>query len=165
MVQQRLLKMRKKVKLSDFEKHEVSPFSAKIKKRNKQIMSRRMGEAYNTFTGELMSDNVSLVISKAMDKTEFVKMFTSNIDLFFEISESEIKMFFYLISNMEINTGRARFNIHDCKKVTGYSKVSIYRALGLLCSDNFVARTLMTQYYWVNPSIAFNGSRMSIKAQ
>ena len=157
--------MTRKIKLSDFKKYETSPFNADIKKRNKQVVSKRVGEAYNTITGEMLSDNVSLVVSKAVDRSEFIKMFTGNLGLFFDISESEIKMFFYLLSNLEINTGKAKFNVYDCKKSTGYSKVSVYKALGLLCASNFIARTMVTHYYWINPSIAFNGSRMSINAK
>ena len=150
-------------KLTDFKKYEESPFSADIKKGNKSIVSSDIGETFSKFTGELISDRVSLVVSKSVDRSEFVKMFTGNINLFFSIGESEIKVFFHLLKNMEMNSGKARFYMDACKRNTGYSKVSVYSALGLLCSKTFIARSMYSHYYWINPSIAFNGSRMSIK--
>ncbi len=151
-------------KLTDFKKYEESPFEADIKKGNKSIVASDIGETFSKITGELISDRVSLVVSKSIDRSEFVKMFTGNINLFFAIGESEIKVFFYLLKNMEINTGKAKFYMDVCKQETGYSKVSVYKAMGLLCSKKFIARSMYSYYYWVNPSIAFNGSRMTIKA-
>lgn len=155
----------KKMKLADFDKYNASPFDAKIKKRNKQVVSKQVGEAYSSVTGELLSNNVSLVVHKPMDRSEFIKLFTSNLSMFFKINESEFKVFIYMLQNLEINTGRARFNIHDCIKDTGYSKVTTYRAIAGLCQNEFVARTLMPYYYWINPSIVFNGNRMSIQSK
>ena len=151
-------------KLTDFKKYEESPFEADIRKGKKSIVASDIGETFSKITGELISDRVSLVVSKSIDRSEFVKMFTGNINLFFSIGESEIKVFFHLLKNMEINTGKAKFHMNVCRDETGYSKVSVYKAMGLLCSKNFIARSMYSYYYWVNPSIAFNGSRMTIKA-
>jgi hypothetical protein len=150
-------------KLTDFKRYEESPFEADIKKGHKSVVSSHIGETYSKLTGELIHDRVSLVVSKSLDRSEFVKMFTGNINLFFAIGESEIKVFFHLLKNMEMNTGKAKFYMDCCKDDTGYSKVSVYKAMGLLCSKSFIARSLYSHYYWINPSIAFNGSRMSIK--
>ena len=98
-------------KLTDFKKYEESPFEADIKKGKKSIVASDIGETFSKITGELISDRVSLVVSKSIDRSEFVKMFTGNINLFFSIGESEIKVFFYLLTNMEINTGKAKFHI------------------------------------------------------
>ena len=153
------------MKLSDYEKHSKNPFDAKIKKRNGQVVSKQVGEAYSSMTGELLSNNVSLVVHKPIDRSEFIKLFTSSLSMFFTINESEFKVFIYMLQNLEINTGRARFHLHDCMKETNYSKVTTYRAIAGLCEKQFAARTTMPYYYWINPSIVFNGNRMIIESK
>jgi len=143
-------------------KYEFNPFDSDVTLGNKSISASRIGEAYNTLTGELISDNVKIVITKSVDRSEFVKLFIKQIQLFFEIEGLEIKVFLYLAINLEIDSGKSKFDVLECCKSIGYTKPSVYRALGLLCKKGFIARTNQSYYYWVNPSIAFNGSRMSI---
>jgi hypothetical protein len=62
-----------------------------------------------------------------------------------------------------MNTGKAYFDLKDCMNKTDFEKTWIYKALGGLCKAKFIARTSHTNYYWINHSIAFNGSRLSIQ--
>lgn len=139
------------------------PFIPDIEKRNKSVVASRVGEVYSQVTGELISDNVSLVVHKAIDKSEFVKLFCSGIDFMFNLRESEFKVFFYLLKNLQMNTGKAWFDMDECMEVTGFGKIWIYKALGCLCEKKFIARTNNKCFYWINHSIAFNGSRLFIK--
>ena len=149
-------------KLSDFQKHDITPFDVDFQKRNKSVTSKKIGGVYNQFTGELISENVSIVVQKAVDKSEFVKVFSENIALFFEISECEIKVFFYLMLNLHMNKGKSFFDLNSCMQITGYTKSWIYKALANLLEKQFIARSTHTNYYWINHGIAFNGSRLTI---
>lgn len=148
--------------LKGFPKLETSPFTVDIKKGTRPVVSSHIGETYHSLTGELLSDNVKIVVSKTLDRSEFIKLFTANLQVFIKISKSEIAVFFYLIKDLQVNTGKTKFDISDCEKFTSLSKPTIYQSLGGLCQKEFIARTPKSYYYWVNPNIAFNGSRMSI---
>lgn len=148
--------------MSSLPRFEQSPFTPEIRKGNKPIVASRIGETYSSLTGELISDNVKVVVTKSMDRSEFVKFFTKQLSLLIEIDPSEIKVFLYLCKNLSKDTGKARFNMDDVRELTGYTKPTIYRALSKLCQRQFIAKTMTSKNYWVNSSIAFNGSRMSI---
>ena len=152
----------KKVKLSEQTKYETTPFAADIKKGTKSVQASKIGEIYHTVTGEMIADKVSLVVSKSIDRSEFIKLFTSSIALFMSIEASEIKVFLYLLQGLEMNTGKSTFDINQCATETDYEKPTIYAALGGLCQKQFIARTNKSCFYWVNPDIAFNGARLSL---
>lgn len=151
------------MKLSDFKKYENTPFSVEIKTRKKSVSSSQIGEVYNTVSGELISDNVSIIVSKAVDKEEFVKLFHKGIRKLFGLKGSDIKVLLYLIGNLEMNTGKSFFDRKECKEQTGYEKAWLYSSLARLCDKGFIARSDSPSYYWINPSVAFNGSRLQIQ--
>jgi len=144
-------------------KHEVSPFVVDIKKRKKSVVSSNVGSIYSNVSGELISENVAITVQKAIDKSEFVKLFTKDISRFLQIKTSEIAVFLYLTKNLQMNNGRAFFDLQECKRFTGFQKAWVYKSLSALCKNGFIARTKNNSYYWVNPSIVFNGSRLFIE--
>lgn len=149
--------------LRQYKKYNESPFAVDIKTRNRNIVASKIGSVYSHVSGELISDNVAITVQKSMDRAEFLKFFKVGIAPLIQMKNNEMKVFLYLVRGLQTNTGKAFFDMNDCILLTGFKKAWIYKSLAELCGHKFIARTEVKCYYWVNPTIVFNGSRLSIQ--
>lgn len=148
--------------LSAYPKREINPFEALVDEGMRAVSRSSLGDVVNQYTGELMLSAAHMVISRPVDKKEFIKLFRIAIPTLYKLSDVSIKPYLYLVEGMPINSDWSCFVLVDCMKATGYSKPTIYKGLAELCKHNLIARTTTPLKYWMNPNIAFNGSRLKL---
>jgi hypothetical protein len=102
----------------------------------------------------------------SVDKAKFMKVFMSGLSNWFDLSKSGIKMFAYVANQVTPNRDTFDIDIDDCKAFTGYKGTStILSALAELMDNKFIARGPNPYKYYINPTIFFNGDRLTFIEQ
>lgn len=131
---------------------------SKLGKDDNVLVDRETGEAKGTFVGTY----------KQVDDEQFLKLFTANIALTFELKSAGIKAFNVVCWMMQqkaidkalITIDRyvlEDFNEAHKKKL---SKSVLYRGLDNLIENKIIARSRREGDYFINPSFMFNGDRI-----
>lgn len=101
-----------------------------------------------------------------IDKAEFAKIYISSIANWFGLSKAGIRIFGYITSVIKPNKDDFMMNFDDCMKFTGYtSKKTIITGVSELLENQFIARGTNSYHYYINPTIFFNGDRISFLEQ
>lgn len=139
---------------------------------SKRVMISPMGKdehvLVNQSTGEVTGTNV--VTYKKVDNEEFVKLFSRNIALTFELTSSGIKSLNVLIWSVQ-NTAIQKdvvaldqLAFDDFMKENPNLKMTLrtfQRGLSELESSKIIAKTMRKGFYYINPNFVFNGDRIA----
>jgi hypothetical protein len=155
-------------------RHETNPFNKELTIRTKRQKlkvsnsSKLNDETWiNNTTGELAT--TQLYTYKEVDETQFVKLFTQNIALTFNLTSAGIKALNVLIWAVQykaINKDRVildEFTLGDFLKDNSsvlLSRPTFSRGLIELEKANIIARCLKRGDYFINPNFVFNGDRL-----
>lgn len=97
-----------------------------------------------------------------VDEQQFAKFYLSNFSAFFDLNPPAIKVFGYILNQLVPNKDEFMFLLDDCIKYTGYkTKASVFQGLGQLVENEIIARGKTDFLYYINPMVAFNGSRIT----
>lgn len=126
----------------------------------------------NNSTGEVVGTAVTTY--KKVDKTQFIKLFTQNIGLAFDLTSSGIKAFTVLIWAVQNKMGA------DCLTLDIYtleeflegatdksgnklklSPQTFKKGLTELCKAQIIAKAIRQGDYYINPYFIFNGNRLT----
>lgn len=103
---------------------------------------------------------------KVVDKAQFSKVFIESLPQFFGLSKSGIKMFSYVMSIVKPNQDSFYINYDDCMSFTGYkSQKTIITGMAELLENKFIARGQNPYHFYINPTIFFNGDRITFVKQ
>jgi hypothetical protein len=155
----------KPVSFRDLPTYEHNPFiepilSMKIKNKIVQISSTP-NMVVNS-AGEYMGDS-KMIVTRKVDKEEFVKVFKDQLTIIFELSKTAQRVLTYFIKMLGMNEDYVIFDKNKAKQYSGLnSTVSIYTGLTELIQKNVIARSNLTQIYFINPAILFNGDRLVV---
>jgi hypothetical protein len=112
-------------------------------------------EVVNTVTGEVTLASPYVGKRQYRDIGEFIKVY--NPLMMMRMSKEEYRVFMYALCRLDFS-GLFRFDTTDCMDSTGMSRSGVFRGLsGLLGMD--AIRKDKRGLYWINPNIAFRGSR------
>lgn len=153
-------------------RYKENPFidDMSITVRRKQVRVSKLGKDNNILvnqdTGEVSGTMVSTF--KKVDDEHFLKLFTANIALTFDLKAAGIKAFnvvCWLMQNKAIERDQITidkyvledFNDAHNKKL---SKAVLYRGLDDLITNNILARCRREGDYFINPAFMFNGDRI-----
>lgn len=155
-------------------KYKENPFldSFTVTTRGKRISVSALGKTednilINQNTGEVLGTHVTSF--KQVDDAEFIKVFTANIALTFDLSQPGRKVFDMLLHVMQkqaiskdqiyLDDGvRQDFVMeHGVKMATS----TMYRGIDNLVERCIIARSTRTNIYFINPSLVFNGDRVA----
>jgi hypothetical protein len=101
-----------------------------------------------------------------VDKARFTKVFMTGLSNWFDLSRAGIKMFAYVANQVGPNKDTFDVDFDDCKAFTGYKGTStILSALAELMENKFIARGPNPYKYYINPTIFFNGDRLTFIEQ
>ena len=174
---QKQLKMENKkvpVKLTDFQKHEESPFHEQaievvekhlVKKfKNSTHASaeqRAVAAVADIETGEVFK--TSFIRRIEVDEDQFAKIYLAEFSAaFFELSQSAIRVFGYIMTCMKPKRDMIVFDRKKCMEYTKYkSEKAIYKGLAELGAAEVIARGPADNLWFINPLIVFNGDRAS----
>jgi len=154
------------IKLNDIKKHETNPFMVELK--GKMFLQPRAnmiiakGEnIVNMETGEVIKDNTLIGRRKVVDKSQFAKIYASEIGILYELSKSAQNVFLYLTKVMDYDN-KAYFNyLNDFKKLGYRGYNTPYLGIKELIQRDIIASAVMPHFYWMNPAIVCKGERFA----
>jgi len=156
--------MAKYTKLSIHKVYNENPFLGDligVPIKQKKVFSGKADNIIVNGEGEITGHSAFLSI-REVDAQQFVKVFTEGIKSLYELSKAEHKLFYYILSITRPNTDWIYFDMEDAKEFTGYkSKAAILSALSKLVSKSIIAISRKRNIYYINPTIFFNGNRVS----
>ena len=157
-------------KLRGFEFNKKNPFIDEtihhIDKGQKMIlMGNKDGDLMVGKDGEVKGHSV-FAQRLEYDKAEFRKIYMSSLEAFFDLSKAAMKIFTFIMSTVEKNNDQFIFSLERCKNFTGYSsKKAINTGLSELLENKFIARGENPYIFYINPTIFFNGDRITFLKQ
>jgi len=121
----------------------------------------------NQTTGEIKGTHI--VTYKKVDSEEFIKLFTKNIALTFELNAAGIKSFNVLIWTMQQKAidrdivTLDSYTLNDFLDVNhlSLSSATFSRGLTELVKSKILAKTRRKGDYYINPNFIFNGNRIA----
>lgn len=126
----------------------------------------------NQSTGEIIGTHVTTY--KKVDGEQFIKLFTANIGLTFDLTSSGIKVFTVMLwavqnraitkdqVDLELLTLEAFHEAHaNDSKPLKLSESTYRRGLTELCKAQIIAKSVKLGRYFINPNFVFNGDRIA----
>lgn len=119
-------------------------------------------------TGEIEPAKLQVIKKIRADKEQFVKIYTTHLKAFFELSTTAYKLLHYVlytIQNDAINKDQVYLQLGAAQEFftnqnSNISKATYNRALTELVKKLFLAETVKTNIYYINPKLFFNGDRV-----
>lgn len=159
-------------------KHEINPFLGKleIKTKKKTIkVNSSIGKDNNIIvnqdTGSVVGKYTHVTTYREVDESEFVKLFTSNIAMTFDLTSSGIRAFnvlMYAVQNQAINKDQVFLDGKTLNKFlekTDFKKAlslkTLYRGINELIKSQIIAKSTRYGVYFINPNFIFNGDRIA----
>lgn len=155
-------------------RYEKNPFieNMVIPVRNKQVKLSRLGKDDNVLLNQVTGEEqgTHLTTYRKVDEEQFVKLFTQNIALTFDLNSAGIKAFTVLIwavqhgaiSKDQVDLDHLTLEdflaAHPDRKL---SQATMKRGLRDLEKAQILARTLRKGRYFINPNFVFNGDRIA----
>jgi len=163
--------MQKEKTLADFQMNRENPFAKQtiVQMGNylasRQIQGKNSDEravlmATDIETGELLGQTV-FMRTKTVDTETFAKVYQLGFQAFAELKPSVMKVFQYIIEQLKPDRDMFNLYIEDIIEATNLHKATIYRALGVLCEREIIARGRTEYDYYINPMYVFNGNRVT----
>ena len=159
-------------------RHKTNPFieDMVVPVKGRQVKLSKLGKdeniLVNQHTGEIQGTHVTTY--KKVDGEQFIKLFTANIGLTFDLSSAGIKTFSVLlwvvqykaISKDEVDLDALTLEefIEDhsaSKKPLNLSLTTFKRGLNELEKAQIIAKTMRKGRYYINPNFVFNGDRIA----
>lgn len=157
-------------------RYEQNPFleGMVVPIKNQRVQLSRLGRDDNVLvnqaTGEMQGTHVTTF--RRVDSEEFVKLFTANIALTFELKAAGIKAFgvlVWILQERGISKDLAPLDkfvlddfleAHKDKKLA-LSQPTFSRGLAELETAKIIAKHLRPGWYFINPNFIFNGDRIA----
>jgi hypothetical protein len=122
----------------------------------------------NQATGEVKGTHV--ITYKRVDEQQFVKLFTANIALTFDLKAAGIKAFNVLLWAVQhMAMGRDLITLDNytlqsflhSNNQTKLSESTFRRGVRDLVTAQIIAKSTRLGYYFINPNFVFNGDRVA----
>lgn len=162
------------VKMS-LERYKFNPFleGMAIPVKGRQVKISLLGKDENVLVNQATGEvhGTHLTTYKKVDGEQFIKLFTANIALTFDLSAAGIKTFNVLawvvqhkaISKDEVVLDTmmlSDFLEAQCKPLN-LSLATFKRGLRELEGAQIIAKTMRKSFYFINPNFVFNGDRIA----
>lgn len=120
------------------------------------------GEVY-----EARSSTITKIVE--VDDERFVKLFTQNLRVFFDLKPSTFKLLEVILHEMQKHKQQDRIYLNSDlvaeyflgNNIKPVKKTSYQNAMNELETKNFVARSMHQNLWFINPNLFFNGDRAS----
>jgi len=141
---------------------------ATITTRRKRTVVVKGGKAIvDAETGQI-EDMAEVVMVREVDDQQFVKLFTQNLRLFFDLTPGAMKLLQVVLHQVQQtpNSDKILLNLslvedYFARSEQGaMSKASFYRAVHEMLDKKFLAESAITGLYFINPNLFFNGDRV-----
>ncbi len=147
-------------------KHQTNPFLRDViatlgDKRVAVSMKANLAEIDND-TGEYTRIPGQITKMISADREGFVKLYTAQIDAFFDLTRSGRAVLKYLIWLHQNEANRHLFYLHiDQAQEAGYEigRTTWYDGLADLSDKKIIAASTLAYMFFLNPAVFFNGDR------
>lgn len=159
-------------------RHESNPFveDMVVPIRGQKVQLSKLGKDDNVLvnqtTGEVQGTHITTY--KRVDAEQFVKLFTANIALTFDLRAAGIKAFnvlVWILQNKSISKDLVPLDkfaldefltAHDDRSPKiKLSQPTFWRGLAELEAAQIIAKHLRQGWYFINPNFVFNGDRIA----
>lgn len=156
-------------------RHKTNPFLENmiVPVKGRQVRLSRLGKDDNVLvnqkTGEVLGTHVTTY--KAVDGEQFVKLFTANIGLAFDLTSAGIKAFtvlMWVVQNKALAKDEVPLDVFTLEEFLDsqdeQKKLSLgtfRRGLAELEKAQIIAKTVRQGVYFINPNFVFNGDRIA----
>ena len=157
--------------IRDFQKNKENPFLKEaVEQIQKNVVKKyksTSGTSRNAILQAVNSDgelvgHTSFIQQIEVDEQQFTKLYLSQFSAFWDLKQSGIKVFGYIMTKLTPKQDLFSFFIDECMDHTGYkSHKSIHEGLAQLLKAKIIARGRTENFYYINPMIAFNGDRVT----
>ena len=157
-------------KLSNYEKHEINPFTEKAIEEVKPAKRYKMAsgsdrkailQAVNPDTGEVVG-HTTFIRQIEVDEAQFTKLYLSQFEAFFDLNKQALKVFGYIINSIKPKRDEFYFSMNKCLEYTGYKqRNAVNSGIAQLIKSEIIARSVEPNWYFINPLVFFNGDSIS----
>ena len=158
--------MEKKVTFNNLKKYENNPFVVELK--DKMYLQPRANSIIakgqsivDTDTGEIIQESVLIGRRKYVDKSQFAKLYASEIGILYELSKTAQNVFLYLTKIMDYDNKAIFDYTQHYKKIGWKTKDPALRGLKELIRRDIIAPHSVSHIYWLNPKIICKGERFA----
>ena len=158
------------LKKSAFEKYATNPFIEKsietIQKNSvikRQYMKGDKGVESSIINqdAEIVGQSVFVRLIE-VDEDKFAKLYLSELGILWDMKKPALKLFSYIMTILNINSDEIYLSPIKAGEYTGYKTITaINNALSQLLELGVIARNVEPNWYYINPLIIFNGSRVT----
>ena len=135
----------------------------KIKRKTQVIKSNNKDTAVMLINSD--GDNIghsAFMRQIQVDEDKFAKIYINQLGALWDLQKTSLKVLSYILSTLKPNDDRVYFSIKECLKYCDWTGTqSVYNGLLALINANIIARTDVSHFYYINPTIVFNGSRVT----
>lgn len=150
-------------------RYKENPFinASSIATRKKRVTVKGGKAVVDLETGE-MEDVAEIVMVRSVDTEQFVKLFTQNLRVFFDLTSPTMKLLQVLLAQVQRtpNSDRVMLSMPIMldyfteSSQPALSKASFHRAVKELLIKQFIAATALPGLFFINPNLFFNGDRV-----
>lgn len=145
---------------------ETNPFIYELKGRmylqpRANTIIARGQEIIDTNTGEVIQDDVLIGRRKVVDKSQFAKLYASEVGILFELTRPAVNVFIHLTKVMDYDN-KAIFDYNQEYEKLGYrSNVQPLKGIRELISKGIIYPHIVQGIWWLNPTLVCKGERFA----
>ena len=95
------------------------------------------------------------------DEEKFVKIFTTNMTNMWDMIPAATRVYSYILANMPVGSTEMYLYVDEVRDYCRYKAVnSVWRGINWLIQNDFIAKSYKPGFYWLNPTLFFNGDRV-----
>lgn len=135
-----------------------------VKTKTKRITNKKGDMMVVGATGEIVNPLAGFWTAQEVDETKFIKLYINGVKAFKELTGAGTKVFELLYVEMQKNISKDRVFMSYQAVDTGVfpiSNATYKRGMAELIKKNFLAPTMVQNWYWLNPDFVFNGDRLA----
>lgn len=164
-------RVRTKTENDKLTEYKMNPFvfdkELKIETKTRKLTVGRNTELVRKDNSEESESYFTNIIQqKEVDKEEFVKLFTSQIKVYFDLTKTAHKIFLIILSLYQKEIGKD-YVLLTCKKAQNVAKTLdfelsapiFYRGIKELVEKKIIAKSVDKIVFYINPAVFFNGDR------
>jgi hypothetical protein len=155
-------------KIKEYKTNKRNPFIDEtithVEVGNKMIMVTQKDHDLLIGSDGNVKGHTILAVRKKVDKAQFMKVYYEAFRNLYDLSKSALRTFGFIAEIVKDTPNKDTFMIDFdlCGTTTGYSRKTINSALAELIGNKFIARGPNPYIYYLNPTVFFNGDRLTL---
>lgn len=134
-----------------------------IKSRTKRVTNNAGSYMVKNDTGEVVASIAGFWQAEEVDSTKFVKLYVNGVKAFSDLSTKGTKVFELMYYEIQKNQGKDKIylNFVAIDPHIKIAKTTFYDGIAELVEKKFLAPTVLSHWFWINPDYVWNGDRLS----